>query len=82
MKPKLRLLMSLPPPLPSTTTPDRAGLTIPRRSPIFRPTCRSCARHRPTPPREVAMYIWSKRLVIGLLAAFGLLLILFVVEGQ
>ncbi|MDE3017919.1 MAG: hypothetical protein KGI53_02775 [Nitrospirota bacterium] len=28
------------------------------------------------------MYIWSKRLVIGLLAAFGLLLILFVVEGQ
>ncbi len=28
------------------------------------------------------MYVWSKRLVIGLLTAFGLLLVLFVIEGQ
>jgi hypothetical protein len=28
------------------------------------------------------MYVWSKRLVIGLLAAFGLLLVLFVIEGR
>ncbi|MBM4133481.1 MAG: hypothetical protein FJ245_06910 [Nitrospira sp.] len=28
------------------------------------------------------MYVWSKRLVIGLLAAFGLLLVMFVIEGQ
>jgi hypothetical protein len=28
------------------------------------------------------MYVWSKRLVIGLSAAFGLLLVLFLAEGQ
>lgn len=28
------------------------------------------------------MYVWSKRLVIGLLATFGLLLVMFVIEGQ
>jgi hypothetical protein len=28
------------------------------------------------------MYVWSKRLVIGLLAAFGLLVTIFLMQGQ
>jgi hypothetical protein len=32
--------------------------------------------------KEVAMYVWSKRLVIGLLTAFILMLVVFFTQGQ
>jgi len=55
-------------------------LTIRRVSPIFRLT-RPPRRDALNRMREADMYVWSKRIAIGLLAAFAILLAWFLIQS-